>query len=69
MTAAIELSPSVGRAAACRALEIPRASFYRALAPQPESTAVPIRPTPARALTEAERQTALAHLRSERFMD
>ena len=69
MTAAIELSPSVGRAAACRALEIPRASFYRALAPQPESTAVRIRPTPARALTEAERQTALAHLRSERFVD
>mgnify|MGYP001460985869 CR=1 FL=1 len=33
MTAAIELSPTVGRAAACCALEIPRASFYRALAP------------------------------------
>jgi putative transposase len=32
MTAAIELSPSAGRAAACHALEIPRASFYRALA-------------------------------------
>jgi putative transposase len=69
MTAAIELSPSVGRAVACRALAIPRASFYRALAPQPTPTAAPVRPTPARALTETERQTALAYLRSERFMD
>lgn len=67
MTAAIELSPLVGRAAACRALEIPRASFHRALAPEP--TAVPVRPTPARALTGTERQTVLAHLHSDRFMD
>jgi putative transposase len=69
MTVALDLSPSVGRAAACRTLEIPRASFYRALAPQPEPTAVPVRPTPAQALTESERQTVLAHLHSERFVD
>ena len=69
MTAAVELSPSVGRAAACRALEIPRASFYRALAPLPEPSAAPPRPTPARALSETERQAALAQLHSARFMD
>lgn len=69
MTATLELSPIVGRAAACRALEIPRASFYRAFAPRPEPTAAPVRPTPARALTEAERRTVLAHLHSQRFVD
>jgi transposase-like protein len=47
MTAALALSPSVGRAATCRALEISRASFYRALAPRAEPTAAPERPIPA----------------------
>jgi len=69
MTAALALAPAAGRAGACRALAIPRASFYRALAPCPWPPIAPLRPTPARALSEPERQTALAHLRSERFMD
>lgn len=69
MTAALGLSTSVGCAAACRALEVPRASFYRARVPQPESPVVLPRPKPARALSETERQTTLAHLHSERFMD
>lgn len=69
MTAATQLSASVGCAAACRALDLPRASFYRARVPRPGSEAVAPRPRPARALSDTERQTALAHLHSERFVD
>ena len=69
MTAATQLSTSVGCAAACRALDLPRASFYRARAPRPESDAIAPRPKPARALSDTERQTALVHLHSERFVD
>ncbi len=69
MTAAARLSATVGCAAACRALDLPRASFYRARAPRPEPTSVAPRPTPARALADAERQTALAYLHSDRFVD
>lgn len=69
MTAALSLSASAGSAAACRALDLPRASFYRALAPRPEPAAIRPQPKPARALSDTERQTALAHLHSERFVD
>lgn len=69
MTAATQLSASVGCAAACRVLDLPRASFYRAQALRPEAGATAPRPKPARALSDTERQTALAHLHSERFMD
>ena len=69
MTAATHLSTSVGCAAACRALDLPRASFYRARAPRPASVATSPRPTAARALSDAERQTALTHLHSARFVD
>ena len=69
MTAAAQLSTSVGCAAACRALDLPRASFYRAQVPRPESGAIAPRPKPARALSDTESQTALAHLHSERFVD
>jgi putative transposase len=66
MNAALELSDSVGKAVACRALGVPRASLYRRMQP-----AVPQRgrPTPERALNEAERQVVLDHLHSERFRD
>jgi len=66
MSAALELGDSVGKAEACRALGVPRASFYRRMLP-----AVPrrVRPTPARALGAAERQVVLDHLHSERFSD
>jgi putative transposase len=66
MSAALELSDSVGKAVACRALGVPRASLYRRMLP-----AVPhrVRPTPGRALTAAERQVVLDHLHSERFSD
>ena len=64
MSAIQQLAPRVGQAAACRALGMPRASWYRSLQP----VAVPAeRPTPARALAPVERQTVLDHLHSERF--
>ena len=69
MTAAIELSASAGCAAACRALDLPRASFYRARTPRPETGAIAPRPKPARALSDTERQATLALLHSERFLD
>ena len=50
VTAATQLSAEVGCAAACRALDFPRASFYRARVPRPESSAP--RPKPARALSD-----------------
>jgi putative transposase len=61
-----ELIPVVGVAAACRALGVNRASYYRTQ--KPCSPAKP-RPRPARALTEAERAEVLAVLDSEDFMD
>ena len=66
MSAALELGDSVGKAVACRALGVPRASLYRCMLP---SAPRRLRPTPARALTAAERQTMLDHLHSERFRD
>ena len=66
MNATLTLGDSVGKAAACRALGVPRASLYRSLQP-----VVPprIRPTPARALDARERQAVLDHLHAERFAD
>ena len=66
MSATLTLGDSVGKAAACRALGVPRASLYRSLQP-----ALPprIRPTPARALDAQERQAVLDHLHAERFAD
>lgn len=69
MTAAVQLSASAGCAAACRALDLPRASFYRGRVPRAESIAIRPRPKPPRALSDTERQTALTHLHSERFVD
>jgi putative transposase len=69
MTAATQLATSVGCAAACRALDLPRASFYRARAPRREPGTLAPRPQPARSLSHSERRTALLHLRSERFVD
>ena len=69
MTAAHQLGQKVGRAAACRALNVPRASLYRHLRPhKPTTPAVP-RLSPPRALAPAEQQTVLDVLHSERFQD
>jgi len=66
MSIALELGDSVGKAVACRALGVPRASLYRRMRP---SAPRRVRPKPARALDVAERQTVLDHLHSERFCD
>src|SRR5450432_1920889 len=66
MKAALELGDSVGKAVACRAIGVPRASLYRRMLP---SAPRRVRPTPARALDAAERRAVLDHLHSERFRD
>ena len=67
MTAALNyLIPIVGIAAACAALWIPRASYYRSLKPSPPRKP---RPTPPRALTAAQRESVLVILDSDRFAD
>lgn len=67
MAAAIQLSNHVGTRSACASLGIPRASYYRHLAPIHGPR--PARPKPARALSPEERETVLGHLHSERFQD
>jgi putative transposase len=70
MNAAHQLGHTVGRAAACRALTVPRASLYRHLRPpDPAADPPPPRPSPPRALAPEERQQVLAVLDSERFRD
>lgn len=60
------LSATVGTARACDALAIPRASYYRHLQPAESPKE---RSSPARALSQAERETILGLLHSERFAD
>ena len=64
--ALIYLVPLVGVLAACVALGVSRASYYRARAPRAERAP---RPTPPRALSETERAEVLALLDSDRFAD
>jgi len=67
VTAALHhLIPLVGIAAACVALAVCRASYYRAQKPRSEWKP---RPTPTRALSPEESAAALALLDSERFCD
>jgi putative transposase len=63
-----ELAPIVGTRPACRALGAAPATIYRRRRP-PEPRPPRPAPVPARALSGAERQTLLAELHSERFMD
>ncbi len=66
MTAIAEAAPEVGVRAACGALGVARASFYRAQQPQ----VVPVqRKVPPRALSSEERIKVLDVLHSERFVD
>jgi putative transposase len=74
MDAVLQLSSTVGIEAACDALGVARASFYRhrpllgpALSVPPATTAV--RPISARALSSGERESVRALLNSERFQD
>ena len=66
MAAVAALANDVGTSAACRALCMPRASYYR----DGRKTSSPaVRPSPARALRPAEREAVLSRLHEERFQD
>lgn len=64
MNAVEQLSPLVGVLAACAALAVSRATFYRRMV-----TCAKPRPTPLRALSSGERQQVLDVANSERFVD
>jgi putative transposase len=70
MTTCQQLAPEVGIAAACRSMEVSRATFYRRLyrAERPEVDTQP-RPKPVRALSDEERGKIVEILHQERFMD
>ena len=69
MKSATELAESVGVSAACSALGVPRATWYRHERPAPAKSPRRPRPRPPLALSAAERQEALEVLDSERFVD
>jgi putative transposase len=68
MTACNELAPEVSIKAACKAMGVSRATYYRYKAPKPELPKKPKRPH-RRALSPAERQAVLDMLHSARFID
>jgi len=69
MEAIDELAPVLGVKAACRALGVPRSTYYRAQQPPPlPRIRVPRRPHP-RALSSSEQAAVRAQLNSERFVD
>ena len=69
MTAVTELAVDVGTSAACQALTLPRASYYRDRRKIGSPTVTASRPSPARALAPAEREAVLSRLHEERFQD
>ena len=69
MPAVTELATRVGTSAACQALAMPRASYYRDRCKSSTPVVVRSRPAPARALRLAERDAVLARLHAERFQD
>ena len=69
MAAVAELANNVGTSAACQALSVPRASYYRDVRKTSSPTVSASRPSPARALRPAERDAVLARLHEERFQD
>jgi putative transposase len=69
MAAVAELANDVGTSAACQALCMPRASYYRDVRKTSSPTVSASRPSPARALRPAERDAVLARLHEERFQD
>jgi putative transposase len=66
MRAAMDLRSEVGTTKACKALRVPRASFYRRLKPASESGP---RPAPPLALSVRERQAVIDILHCTRFQD
>jgi len=69
MVAVTDLSSEIGVVSACRALTVPRATYYRATSVTECPTEPSPRPTPARALSPDERVAVLEALNSERFCD
>jgi putative transposase len=69
MPAVTELAVHVGTSAACQALVMPRASYYRDRRKISPPALARSRPAPARALHLAERDAVLARLHEERFQD
>ena len=71
ISAVPQLAVHVGASAACQALPLPRASYYRDRREACFPTVTPTRsgPLPARALGPQEREKVLAHLHGERFQD
>lgn len=63
------LAAEVGVAAACSALALPRATFYRHRRTRSAPPARAARPAPPLALSDSERQEVLAQLHSPRFVD
>jgi putative transposase len=63
-----ELAPVVGTRDACRAMAVPRASWYRRSRGRRHGPPKP-RPAPPRALSEPERTAVLSELHSPRFTD
>ena len=59
----------VGTAALCKALNIPKASYYRQLAPKDNVVSASPRQRPEHALSETEQQQVLDVLHSPRFVD
>ena len=71
MKAASQFGNDVGRKAACEALQVPRATFYRHIE-RPDkrvSDTVGERAVPPLALSEPERQNVIEILNTERFQD
>jgi putative transposase len=69
MNAVDELASTSGTAAACRALNVPRASYYRRRRPEDLHVSDGPRRRSPRALTDRERQDVLSELHCERFVD
>ena len=69
MTAAEELSRSVGVSRACKDLGVSRATLYRRRRPKAHAMLIRKRKTPPRALSSQERTRVLEVLHSEPFVD
>ncbi len=69
MSAVSELAVDVGTSAACQALCMPRASYYRDRRKASFPARSTPRPSPVRALHPVEREAVLARLHEERFQD
>jgi putative transposase len=69
MNAVVELATKVGKARACVALAVSRATFYRRQSACQQSASARARRASPRALPTDERQAVLDTLHSERFLD